>query len=141
MVHQGLNQAYRFKRFPEEAELALEGVMGSFERMQALCSANGVEFLAVVLPAKIDVDLEDRREDFEDALDLLDLGEEEAGLNRRLSARFAAELLQRGISCIDPTEQMRAASTVFYWRTDDHLAPAGHAFLAQRLLEELRGRL
>jgi len=134
---QGFNQAYRFKRFPAEATEALEQVLVSCERMQALCTESGIRFVVLLVPTKADVDLGDDRETWRGVCALLELTPQEAGFNRTLGERLAAGLRERGIEHIDPTQAMIAAEEPLYWRFDHHLSVAGHALLGRTLFEAL----
>lgn len=139
-MRQGMNQAMRWKTFPAEAERALAAVIESFTRMHALCAEHGIQFLAVVLPTKMDVEPEDDAATQEAARESLGLSTEEIEINRVLGQRFVRAMEAAGIRCLDPCEDMRRAQHPLYWRTDYHLAPAGHALLAQLLERELLER-
>ena len=140
-LSQGLNQAHWFKHWPGSADLALREVLASMEAIQALCRAHDLPLWTVIIPTKSDVDIEDEPELRQRSLDLLELSEEEAAANLRLSERLAAALVERGIPCLDPTQAMRADPTRFYWRQDHHLAVNGHRFLAERLFETMEPSL
>jgi hypothetical protein len=135
-VSQGLNQAYRWKHFAGEAERALEAVLGSYLAMRDLCAARGIAFLAVALPAKIDVD-EDDRETIEAARTALGLGPEDVAVNRELGRRFVEAVRAAGIRCLDPFEVMTESKAKLYWQRDHHLSQAGHALVADLLAREL----
>jgi hypothetical protein len=138
---QGFNQVYRFKHFPGEAERALASVIASYQAMSDLCREHGVVFVALVIPTRFDVDLESSRAIVAEMRAILGLSEAEAGLNRELGARFAAAMRERGIACVDPTEEMRGTETELYWPSNDHLGLAGNELVARRLHEVLAPRL
>ena len=138
---QGYNQAFRFKHFPAEPEPALAAAIESFLRMQERCAEVGIQFLAVVLPTKMDVEPEDDSALQEAARKVLELTPEEAALNRTLGRRFAEAMSVAGVRCLDPLEAMRGAPHPLYWRRDYHLGDAGHALLAELLFEELHASL
>lgn len=140
-VSQGFNQAYRWKNFPDEAELSLDAVVHSYLAMQELCERNGIDFLAVVLPTKMDVDGDDDLATRESVRDALGLGVEETRMNRRLGERFIDALQASGVRWLDPTRAMLASPTFLYWRRDYHLNLDGHALLAELLEGDLRRRL
>ncbi len=137
-VSQGLNQAYRWKHFREEPDRALEAAVATYREIQQLCSDSGIEFLAVVLPTKMDADAGDDADVLEAARLALGLDETDMGINRSLGERFVRGLERAGIRCLDPLPHMRASSTVLYWRRDYHLGLNGHALLARLLEDELR---
>ena len=136
---QGVNQAYRFKHYPEDVDRALALVEEELAAMAALCAANGARFAVVIVPTRRDVDLGHGREVYEVLERELGLTPDEAGIAVSLSARLAAALEQRGIPCFDPTEEMRAIEGPLYWSLDDHLALDGHTFFAEYLQRELTG--
>jgi hypothetical protein len=140
-MRQGMNQAMRWKTFPAEAESALAAVIESFTRMHALCAEHGIQFLALVLPTKMDVEPEDDAATQAAARESLGLSTAEADLNRVLGLRFARAMEAAGIRCLDLLEDMRRAPHPLYWRQDYHLGPAGHALLAEPLERELRASL
>ncbi|HEX6885938.1 MAG TPA: hypothetical protein VF530_21370 [Planctomycetota bacterium] len=136
VLAQGLNQAYRYHWFPEEAELALQTSLAAFREMKRACAAHGIALLAVLLPTKMDVD-EDDRETWESAPSALGLAPEEAHANLALGRRLFAALQAEGIACLDPTEEMVRSTEVLYWKRDYHLAVRGHALVGRLLGERL----
>lgn len=134
------NQALKFTRFPADAEIALDAATGCFREMQALCSAQGIRFLAVLLPTKPDVEQDDR-EAFLAVLRDTGLDEADYGVNARLGARWAEALRADGIEVLDTTAALRAAGGgPHYWKKDWHLNVSGHAVVAG-LLERAVGPL
>ncbi|NOT32508.1 MAG: hypothetical protein HOP15_18860 [Planctomycetes bacterium] len=134
---QGVNQAYRFKRFPVEAARALDAVEGSFADIQDLCSERGIRLLVVVLPTKYDVDLTEQRAEFARLAEHLGLTAEEMGMNERLAGELIARLKGRGVACLDATPTLRSEKEPAYWRRDHHLSSRGHLKLAELLLERV----
>ena len=136
---QGLNQAYRWKAFPAEPELALDSALTAYRAMKSLCDQRGIAFLAVLLPTKMDVD-EDDRENLRAALDSLGLDERDLTSNLAAGRRFLEGARAAGIACLDPTEEMARSPEILYWKKDYHIAVRGHALLGGllvRALEEL----
>jgi hypothetical protein len=135
-MYQGFNLAHRWRAFPHERERALEVVVESFVAMRDLCEEQGIRFLTVALPTKMDVDEDDLevRESVRQHLRLepadLDALEEER-------QRFMAALARHGIPCLDPAPAMREVDEPLYWRRDYHLNVAGHALVAGLLRDEL----
>ncbi len=140
-VSQGLNQAYRFKWFPGEAERSLEIVLDSFGEMDSICRREGILFLALVIPTKADVDRLNDREAFDAAREKLGLDSEDCRIHALLGRKFAQALTAKSIRCLDPTERMLAAEKTLYWRMDDHLGLEGHELLAELLRQELEEML
>lgn len=135
------NQALKFTRFPDDAEVALQAAVGCFREMQAACAAEGIAFLAVLLPTKPDVEQDDR-EAFLAVLRDTGLTEEQYGVNARLGARWAAALRAEGIEVLDATPALREArGGPFYWKKDWHLDVAGHAVVAGLLERAVAPRL
>src|SRR5262249_34983102 len=102
---QGLNQAYRFKNFPGEAERSLQQAQGAFHEMQTLCDGATIPFLAVLLPTKMDVEADDR-ETWLAACAALGLTEEDAMGSLRLGQELEAVTSAAGIRWLDPVEAM-----------------------------------
>jgi len=140
-VSQGMNQAYRWKHFPWEVDRALEKTIASYLEMQALCEAEGISLLAVILPTKMDVDGEDDRDVQVEVRRVLELEEADVASNLELGRRFRAAMDEAGIRCLDPTDAMRAEPEALYWRRDYHLGLAGHRFLGELLAAELESVL
>lgn len=136
-VSQGLNLAHRFARWPGEEARSMELVVSAYRDMDRLCREHGILLVALLLPTKMDVDLADDRETMDRARRELGLDEEQAALGARLGAEFVRAMAELGIPCIDPTSAMRACDTPLYWRKDYHLNVAGHALVAELLLQEL----
>lgn len=137
------NQALKFTRFPADAEIALDAAVGCFREMQALCAAQGIRFVAVLLPTKPDVEQDDR-EAFLAVLRDTGLEESDYGVNARLGARWAEALRAEGIEVLDTTAALRAAGGgPHYWKKDWHLNVSGHAVVAgllERAVAPLPGR-
>jgi hypothetical protein len=138
IVFQGLNQAYRFKHFPDEAGRALGLVLTRLVAMRDLCRARGIRFLVVILPTKPDVDRDDDAT-VEAAAEMLGLTPKELRRNRELGEALGSGLAAVGIEHLDPAVAMAASPIPLYWRTDSHLGFAGHVFLALGLEPIVRG--
>jgi lysophospholipase L1-like esterase len=136
-LYQGFNQAIRWKYFPSEMDHALEIVIASYKAIQELCDEKGIEFLAVVLPTKMDVD-DDDLETQRSTREQLGLSPEDVAVNRRLGAHFAAAMKAAGIACLDPIETMKAHQRPLYWTKDYHLGAEGHVLLAEQILRKLQ---
>jgi hypothetical protein len=133
-LFQGLNQAYFFKHWPGTEERSFELLLESLQGIRDFCEQRQILFLLMILPTKLDVD-EDEPELRAQALSTLELSDEEATVQVRLGGRVLATLREWGVPCLDPTDAMRAEPAPLYWRSDQHLAVRGHAFLAQKLFE------
>lgn len=140
-LYQGLNQVHFFKHWPGTADLAFALALRSMDDIHALCRSRGLPLFVVVLPTRMDVDLEDEPEVRADALRTLELSEEEAAANVRLSQRLVDALVERGIPVVDPTQAMRDDPRPFYWRKDPHLANNGHAYVAQEMIRRFEPML
>jgi hypothetical protein len=105
--------------------------------MRVICAEKGILFLVVILPTKIDVDVEDEPRVRAAALATLELSEEEAAVNVRLGQRLVQVLTERGVACVDPTEAMLASPVPFYWRKDHHLDVDRHLFVARAVFTVL----
>ena len=134
---QGLNQIYRFRSVPGERERALAAVLESFERMRALCEAEGIALTVAILPTKFDTEKVIQRL-AKRCFDRLGLEREAAGDNARLGAELAGELAARGIDVVDLLPALRAEREPCYWVRDHHLSLHGHAVVARVLAEHLR---
>lgn len=134
---QGVNQAYRFKRFPVEVARALDAVESSIADIQDLCSESGIHLLVVVLPTKYDVDLTEQRAEFARLAEHLGLTAEDMGMNERLAGDLIARLQGRGVACLDATPILRSGQEPVFWRRDHHLNVQGHRKLAELLLERV----
>lgn len=126
--YQGLNQAYRFKSFPGEAEVARELVLESVLGMQEVCRENGLDLFLVLVPTKMDIDRDDR-ETWLAACEALGLEERDVAVNLQLGQRVLAAAREHGIAGLDPSAEMRRASVPMYWKQDYHLGYDGHALL------------
>lgn len=140
-VGQGFNQAYRWKHFPWERERALDAVVASYAAMRDVCAAEGIAFLAVLLPTKMQVEPEDDRETQGALLAALDLAPEDLAPDAALADRFVERMRTEGIRCLDPRSAMRAAPHPLYWRFDYHLGLTGHELVAELLVHEIRSLL
>jgi hypothetical protein len=131
---QGFNQAFLFDYDPTSALVALDVAVERFEAMADLCAREGIGFIAVILPTKVDVDGDDDAATTTGVLEALELSRRAYAINEQLSHRFADAMRERDIRCIDMTPRMRAFDEPFYWHVDHHLNVAGHALVAHTLL-------
>ncbi len=144
-INQGLNQCYRFKHFPWEADRSLDAVEHSMLAIGEECQKRGIRLVTLLLPTKADVEPESDADVLEAVCRDLEITREEASLNAQLGSRLQERLEAAGIETLYPLEAMRAAPEPLYWKLDHHLGLAGHDLLA-RLLEPvvlagLRSRL
>ncbi len=137
----GLNQAYRFMHWPEEEDESLEAALHYIDELIATCEELDVELVFLLIPIKPDVDLLDDQPVLQTALDTLGMTREQAAVGRRLGLRLAEALESRGLTVIDPTEEMRSKDIALYWRKDYHLNVWGHNTLATILFRELRAQI
>lgn len=135
---QSFNQAFHFHHRPQDGEVALTAAVDRFLDMARLCAQEDVAFVAVVLPTKPDVDLDHDRNTVSDILATLRMSEDDYGINRRLSQRFAAALSAEGVEVVDLFDVMRARKYPLYWAKDHHLGVAGHELVAEELLAPVR---
>ncbi|MSR64044.1 MAG: SGNH/GDSL hydrolase family protein [Planctomycetes bacterium] len=136
-VTQGINQAYLFHYCPELTEEARAAVTESILGMRELCERNGIAFLLVLLPTKMDVD-EDDRDSWRACCTELGLAPADLELNLALGRRVLADASAAGVECLDPTDRMRAEPAPLYWVKDYHLGLAGHALLGELLAQRLQ---
>ena len=133
---QGLNQAFRWHTFPDEVEFSLQAACAAYREMKSVCDAHGIRMLAVILPTKMDVE-EDDHERWQAASAALQLEPGDVIRELEVARRFAECVRAAGLPCLDPTEDLRRADEVLYWRRDYHLGVRGHALLGSLLAREL----
>ena len=131
---QGFNQAFLFDYDPQSARVALDVTVERFAVMNDLCAREGIGFLAMILPTKVDVDGDDDAATINGVLDALALSRQDYSINAQLAHRFGEALAERGIRCVDLTPRLAAFDEPFYWHADHHLNVAGHALVAHTLL-------
>ncbi len=132
------NQALKFTQFPETAYVALKAATDAFLEMDRICREEGIGFLAVILPAKPDVDT-DGLELYRELLVAVGITEESFDVNARLGGRLAETLRAQGVRVLDATGALRAdAGTSHYWARDWHLNVAGHRLVAEALQDEVQ---
>ncbi len=110
-MFQGLNQAFRFKYRPEEAERALVEVQHSLLDMRDLCTWKGIRLTVLVLPTKQVVEPELDSELFDALCEILDVTYDEARSERVLAERLMAWMELAGIAYVNllPHSRTRAA--------------------------------
>jgi hypothetical protein len=133
---QGLNEAYRWKWFPDEVERSLEHCFGAYQAMKRLCDEHGIRFLAVILPTKMEVD-EDDRETWLGAAQELELSEREVRLDLEVGRRLLERARAEGIECLDPSEAMIRSDEVLFWKADYHLGVRGSTLVGEQLAAAL----
>lgn len=138
-IWQGLNQAYRFKHRPDEAERGLLAMQQSLLAIQDACARRGIRLTVLLLPTKQVVEPEADADDFGALLEILELTPAEARLDRELGERLMKWLVQARIEYVDLAPRLRAArgDVPLYWQSDYHLSIAGNRVLADVLVEVL----
>ena len=142
---QGLVQAHRFRKYPDEFQRAVDATVSHYRAMRALCLDNGIHFLAVALPTRLDLLLEDTGVigDTDQARVFFELGidREALGINRALREKFVYALRSEGIEVLDVAPRFAGAAAELYWEADHHINIAGHRRLAELVFERLRERI
>ncbi|HEX5010924.1 MAG TPA: SGNH/GDSL hydrolase family protein [Planctomycetota bacterium] len=127
------NQALKFQRFPEDADIALKAAVDAFLEMARICRDEHIEFLVAILPVKADVDT-DEQQTFHDLIASLHMTEEEFRINQRLGDALGEALRAQGVRVLDLAPGLRADPGVsHYWVKDWHLNVNGHALVARLL--------
>ncbi len=140
-LSQGFFQAHLFHHRPWDAKVGKGAAERCYKKMRELCRDNGIGFACLILPTKMQVDLEDDRDTFDAIVAALELSDEVIDLNRDLAIDFREAMRKLGSPCVDPFDAMRADPRPLYWRGDYHLNVDGHALVADLLLEELGDQL
>ena len=91
----GFNQAFKFKRQPDGAEIALRTAVDLYAEIASECADRDIAFVALIIPPKPAVDLHDDRERVAEILASIEMTEEEYGINMHLAERFVSELRTR----------------------------------------------
>ncbi len=120
-----------------ETETAVERTANIIDRMHALCRERKVQFVAVVIPARLEVEGDPGRVD--EAAAWMGMNEKPLVTMARLRTTLTASLAARQIPVLDLLPAARARKvadpgTALYFPEDWHLNPAGHAFVAEELL-------
>ncbi len=134
LIGNSFNQAYRLKFLPDEEAFALWEVVHVFDGMARICAENGVRFVIGVIPAKPDVDEDDR--DTESAIMAdLKLTQQDMDVNERLRRGFVEAMRAYGHLVVDPADGMKASADAYYWLRDHHLNVAGNVVFGVALFE------
>ena len=134
---------YFFQDQPQRESRALRRLADQLERMQQRCQELGSRFLAVLLPARLQV--EGELAEVREAAAFLGLPEDPRPIIERLHREVVAALEQRGISYLDAlplaqAERQAHPDEKLYYPLDWHLNARGHAFLADIIEKEIRRR-
>ena len=129
-VGQGLNQIYCFKRFPAVKAPVLELAAKEFEAIRDLCRREEIGLLVLALPTKLEVEWDSDKDRLNRARAMLDLSDEDLGINQELTQSLLARLKEMGITCLNLLDSMKGKDEALFWKTDHHLNPKGHALLA-----------
>ena len=134
-LSQGLNQIYYFTRYPEMVGPAVEYTGSRLQALATDCEARGAKLVVALLPTKLDVEDGSLGGLRIAAARSLDLDGGVLSLNRQLTDRLLSRLQAAGIEALDLFDAMRALGKPLYWNLDHHLSTAGHAVVADLLLE------
>lgn len=131
---QSLAQAVYFKVYPEKISESISLSNAYVDSMASICKANNIRFYVSFLPTAVDV--EDRHvqnilsKDKYTMKDILVAQD----IKQSLINRFK----QTGIATIDLLPEMKKKSAEgLYYKTDDHINPAGHRAVARILTDSV----
>lgn len=139
-IAQGLNQAYRFAHYPDEAELGLRYVRESCARLRRTCAGLDAELRIALLPTRADL-APVERDAAREARAFLGLDAEQARIGAALGAALLEALAADGYATIDLAAGLADPPGDWHWEADDHLSVAGHARVAELLAAPLRAAL
>lgn len=130
---QAINQIYFFKTFPQLMQKAIEISIYHFEIIYQLCKKNNIKLLVLLLPTKLDVEMNTDKERVEAINKVLHLSRLDFGINRFLTEKFTAWLAEKQIDYIDLLEPMKGEDVELFWKKDYHLNDNGHKLIAECL--------
>lgn len=125
ILPQAFGQALQFAAHPDAAGRALDAALEALLELQRQCAHRGARLLVATLPAKPDVDGDDRATQAE-LLATLGLEAQDLAVNEALGARLRAALADAGVEALDLAPVLKARPGPMYWVRDYHLAVAGH---------------
>lgn len=136
ILPQAFGQALQFAAHPDAAGRALDAALEALLELQRQCAHRGARLLVATLPAKPDVDGDDRGTQAE-LLAALELEPRDLAVNEALGARLRAALADAGVEVLDLAPMLRARPGPMYWVRDYHLAVAGHEAVGLALARRL----
>jgi len=137
-------QLQGFEGQPQRQATAVNLTARTLKRMQALCRESEVEFLAVILPCRVEV--EGASPELEEAASWLGIEARPVTRIAALRAEFLTALGEQDVQILDLLDAARAyrathADDPLYYPMDWHLDSAGHRLVAEKVLPVLRNWL
>jgi len=133
MLSQSGNQLVYFDAYPEMKVKSLEIAREEIKDIQDLCLRNNIQLLVVLLPARLDVDENARRE----AAGSLRLTESQMDLNQDLKSSLISGFAQDHVPYLDLTAYLRGSRDQLFWNRDYHLNDKGHRLVAETVFDKL----
>jgi len=128
-----------FARFPGQLDYALGACRDVLAEVGRLCEHHGVRPLVLYLPPPICLPWEVEARDAAEVRDLLALDAEDLALAGAIKARFLAACAELELSVLDLEPLFAEGADAFFYRSDLHLNPRGHARVAEALVPLLDG--
>jgi len=132
---QYLNQVKFFKTYPLYADTALQIMTENLQGINKLCSKNDVEFLVMLMPAKLDTEPETDISRIVEVLKIMDFNEKDKQNNQILTTTLAMWLSENNIPFIDLFEPFRNSSDELFWKADYHINHLGHELMVEEIIE------
>ncbi|MCC7012384.1 MAG: SGNH/GDSL hydrolase family protein [Planctomycetes bacterium] len=123
----------QFALDPAQIDCALQSARDVTTEIVVTCLRRSIRPVFVYLPAQTDLQWDERADTFADMCRVLELRREDCRALDSMAQSYFAFLRQTGVEVLDLREPLRRAQGKLYWRSDFHLAPAGHAAVAREL--------
>jgi hypothetical protein len=136
LMDQVMNQIYYFKNFPEMKAKTVQHALEVTLKISNLCRLCNIDFLAVFLPTKADVEWQTDGSRLDKIKECLGLSESDLQINQNLKDELGKVLSKNKIAYLDLSNDMRTQENGFYWKRDYHLNDRGHRFVAEKIYEK-----
>lgn len=139
-LSQSINQIYYFRFFPQTKEPVLQSAAEDLAGIKTLCEENGISFLAVLLPAKADVEWARDQAVLDELKAGLSLTAQDLTINKNLTNALKEILSEKGVVYLDLSDAMSNQDEALFWKKDHHLNPRGHRVAAETLYDWMSGK-
>jgi hypothetical protein len=130
---QEIEQAAYFMSFPAQRRRAVEMMVAITDRMQSICSENGIELICVYLPPPMRGQPQYYQNEIEKLATALPEFADPLGSSDEVADGWLEFVAERDIELLDLRPIFAAADEPLYWTTDCHVNLVGQQLIAESI--------
>jgi hypothetical protein len=131
---QFLNQVKFFKSYPQFTDTAMKIMKNNLEKINILCKENNSRFLVVLLPSKIDTELQTDSTRIAEVFRIMNYDQQDIIQNYKMTENLATWLTEKQILFVDLFPPFKSSDQELFWKADYHVNHLGHEEMAKQIM-------